>query len=323
LEATEELLPVAIAAKREIAAGIFSFELRHPAGLDLPPFTAGAHISVCTPNGLRRKYSLCNSPGEHSRYVIAVKRESSGRGGSISLVDGAHAGGTLFVTPPKNNFALGPSRAGYIFIAGGIGITPVMSMIRHTMQQGERTGLYYLTRSQEVTAFRAELTSEDFKTIARIHHDGGDPAKAFDLWPMLEKPKGQQVYCCGPRTLMEAVRDMTGHWPGSAIHFESFTDGATPRPNDRDFAVRIFGSEKTIPVPKGTTILEALRREGYSLPSSCESGSCGTCRTALISGEADHRDFVLSEAERTGAIMICVSRALSDELVLDLGQTSQ
>jgi phthalate 4,5-dioxygenase reductase component len=265
-----------------------------------------------------RKYSLCNGATEHDRYVIAVKREAEGRGGSVCLVDGTALGDTLLISTPRNDFPLVESKGGYIFIAGGIGITPIMPMIRQVKATGGRFNLYYCTRSLEATAFAAELTSPELQTQAVIHHDGGDPARSFDFWAALEKPKGQHVYCCGPRPLMDSVRDMTGHWPNSAIHFESFVDAPPARADDREFMVRVSGSEGGIAVPPGTTILQALRREGHKVASSCESGSCGTCRTRLIAGEADHRDFVLPETERANTIMICVSRAKSAELVIEL-----
>lgn len=312
------LFPVIIAAKNEIAAGIFSFEFRDPKGGELPPFTPGSHLSVQVPNGLLRKYSLCNDATERDRYVIAAKREAGGRGGSISLADETKAGGTIFISAPRNDFPLVESRGGYIFIAGGIGITPIMAMIRHVNAATGRFKLYYCTRSPEVTAFAAELNAPEFKAQTIIHYDGGDADRSLDLWPVLEKPKGQQVYCCGPRPLMDAVRDMTGHWPASAIHFEFFADGAPVRPDDREFIVRIAGSDRKISVPAGTTILEALRREGFQVASSCESGTCGTCRTKLIAGQPDHRDFVLAEADRHNSIMLCVSRAFSSELVIAL-----
>jgi phthalate 4,5-dioxygenase reductase subunit len=310
--------PLLIASKSEIAGGIFSFELRDPPGRDLPPFTPGSHLTIRVPNGLLRRYSLCNDASERGRYVITVKREANGRGGSISLVDDTRTWDILFASAPGNAFPLLPSPRGYIFIAGGIGITPVISMIRHVKNAGERFKLYYCTRSRDVTAFAAELTSPELTAHVLIHHDEGDPARSLDLWPVLEKPGGQHVYCCGPRPLMDAVKDMTGHWPASAIHFESFADEALVKADDREFTVRIAGVDSAIKVPPGTTILQALRREGFQVPSSCESGSCGTCRTKLVRGEADHRDFVLSEIDRNGAIMICVSRARSDELVLEL-----
>ncbi len=252
--------------------------------------------------------------------MIAVKKERDGRGGSASLVGGTVLGDTVLISPPRNDFPLVESRGGYIFIAGGIGITPIMSMMRTLRESGKRFNLYYCTRTLAATAFAEELSAPELRGRVVIHHDEGDPSCFLDLWPILERPKGQHVYCCGPRPLMDAVRDMTGHWPASAIHFESFADAAPVKPDDKEFIVRIVGSDKAIPVPPGTTILDALRQQGFTLASSCESGSCGTCRTRLLAGEADHRDLVLSESQRGSYIMICVSRAKSDELVLELAQ---
>ena len=137
-----------------------------------------------------------------------------------------------------------------------------------------------------------------------------------DLWPLVEKPWGH-LYCCGPRGLMQSVRDMTGHWPPSAVHFEAFTEAAETRPDDRPFTVRLATSGGSVAVPVGKTILEALRDHGLDVPSSCESGTCGTCRTRLISGDVDHRDLVLADDERASNIMVCVSRARSSEIVID------
>ena len=263
-----------------------------------------------------RKYSLCNDPAERDRYAIAVKREPSGRGGSESLIRDLVAGAELPVAAPVNNFALTRSSAGYLFVAGGIGITPIMAMIRELQMTGGRFKLYYCTRSAAATAFRDELSAPELRGKVMLHHDGGDLMRALDLWPIVEKPQGRHLYCCGPRGLMQAVRDMTGHWSPSAVHFESFADAA-PRPDDRPFTVRLARSGRTIEVPAGVTILEALRAGGLDVPSSCESGTCGTCRTGLVSGEVDHRDLVLGDDERARNIMVCVSRARGDELVID------
>jgi phthalate 4,5-dioxygenase reductase subunit len=300
-----------------IADGISLFELRRPDGSDLPEFTPGAHLSIRVPNGLVRKYSLCNDPAERDRYCVAVKREPGSRGGSLSMIEEVKVGDELLVAPPRNDFALARSPAGYTFIAGGIGITPIMAMIRHLAGTGSTPfKLYYCTRNPQTTAFRGELTAPPFKGKVVIHHDDGDPARSLDLWPILERPKGH-VYCCGPRALMQAVRDMTGHWSPSAVHFELFTEPVRNAPDDRAFRVRLARSGDVIDVGVGTTILEALRAHGLDVPSSCESGTCGTCRTRLLAGEADHRDLVLAEHEHADTIMVCVSRARSAELTID------
>ncbi len=304
-----------------LADGIVAFELVSPDGGELPPFTAGAHLSVRVPNGSIRRYSLCNDPAERDRYVIAVKREAQGRGGSISLVDGTRVGDLLPVSAPRNDFPLAEDADHHIFIAGGIGITPILSMIHRLRATGGSFSLYYCTRSPAVTAFREALTAPDLAGAVRLHHDGGDPACALDLWPVVEtRRRNAHLYCCGPRPMMQAVRDMTGHWPHTAVHFEDFgTSPATPGASeDRPFTVRLAHSGRTVEVPAGVSILEALRAEGLCLPSSCESGSCGACLTGLADGEADHRDLVLSPDERSSHIIICVSRARSGTLTLDL-----
>ena len=301
-----------------IAQDVRLFELRDPSGADLPVFTAGAHISVRTPGGEERKYSLCNDPQERDRYVIAVKREANGRGGSASMCADVNAGDLLPVSDPANEFELAASPAGYTFIAGGIGITPLLSMARFLLSSGGPAfKLFYLTRNPETTPFLDELKRPEFRGKVVIHHDQGDMANAYDLWPALEKPKGH-VYCCGPKGLMDAVRDMTGHWSASAVHFEAFTDGSVAQAEDEAFKVRIEGTDEVLDVPVGVTILEALRNAGHVVPSSCESGSCGSCRTRLVSGDVDHRDLVLTAGEYDSNIMVCVSRGRGGEVVIAL-----
>jgi phthalate 4,5-dioxygenase reductase subunit len=312
-------MPLWLTRKTQIADGIHEFEFRHPDGEDLPPFTAGAHIQMRVPNGLIRKYSLCNNPAERDRYVIAVKRELDGRGGSISLIDDAREGESCLVSAPVNDFVLAPNAQHFVFIAGGIGITPILSMIRHIRTiGGKQFKLHYCTRSPEATAYLEELRSPELKGSVTIHHDGGDPNRALDLWPVVEERKNRaHLYCCGPSALMQAVRDMTGHWSPTAVHFEAFSEPARVKPDDKPFTVTLAKSGEVIEVPVGVTILEALRAKGHDVPSSCESGTCGTCRTKLLQGEADHRDLVLTEQERSSQIMICVSRARTPNIVID------
>jgi phthalate 4,5-dioxygenase reductase component len=310
-------LPLQVSRASAETPDIRLFELTRAAGAELPEFSPGAHISVRVPNGMIRKYSLCNDPAERERYVIAVLREPGGRGGSLSMVDEVKEGDEILVTPPRNDFPLVSSPAGYTFIAGGIGITPILSMMSHLKSSaGPKFKLYYCTRSKEKTAFYQQLSVPEFRGRVVMHHDGGDLDKALDLWPALENPRGH-VYCCGPRGLMNSVRDMTGHWNASQIHFEAFSDAEAHKPNDRPFRVRLARSGAVLEVPAEKTILETIRAAGQDAPSSCESGTCGTCKTTLLAGEADHRDLVLTNSERNDHIMICVSRAKSDEITID------
>ena len=301
------------------AEGIRVFELGDRHGADLPPFTPGAHVGVRTPSGLLRKYSLCNDGAARDRYVIAVKREPQGRGGSASMVDACREGDGLRCSLPRNDFPLAEKAKAFLFIAGGIGITPIVAMVRHLATRGDVPfALHYLTRSPAETAFLDELSAPAYAGKVFVHHDGGDPARAFDLWPLLERPRAVHVYACGPRGLLQAIRDMSGHWSQSAIHIESFADAGTLAvPEDRPFRVRLARTGETLDVPADRSILETLRAHGLDVPSSCASGTCGTCRTRLLAGVADHRDLVLSESEHEDAIMVCVSRARSPEIVID------
>lgn len=319
-DSQETALNLRIASAIDVAEGIRSFELVHPQGEPLPAFTPGAHVRLRTPAGAVRRYSLCNDPAKRDRYVIAVKRDSAGRGASISMVDNARVGDMLSVSEPENAFRMSRGARSYLFIAGGIGITPILSMIRSLKEQPEASWrLLYLTRSATATPFIDELHALDVGGGVRIHHDEGDPSKALDLWPWLEKPQpNQHVYCCGPRPLMDAVKDMTGHWVAGRVHFESFTDGSVPRKNDHAFVVHLARSQKAVTVSVGQSILEAVRSAGCQVATSCESGTCGTCRTGLLAGDADHRDMVLIPEEQASQIMVCVSRAAGSELTLDL-----
>lgn len=316
----ELALTLLIARATDVAEGIRSFELVDPRAAPLPPFTPGAHVRLRTPGGAVRKYSLCNDPAERHRYVVAVKRDPTGRGGSVSMVDEAREGNLLSVSEPENAFAMSRGARSYLFIAGGIGITPILSMIRSLQKQpGSSWRLLYLTRSPAGTPFVDELRAIDAGGQVRVHHDGGEPARALDLWPWLEKPQANQhIYCCGPRPLMDAVQDMTGHWAAGRVHFESFTDGSIARKNDRAFMVHLARSQKTVAIPVGQSILDAVRSAGCQIAASCESGTCGTCRTGLLAGQADHRDMVLMPEEQASQIMVCVSRAVGGELTLDL-----
>ena len=319
-DATPEppFMELRVSAKTLVATDIWCFELRHDGDEPLPPFTAGSHLTVQTPSGVRRNYSLCSDPADTHCYQIAVKRDGHGRGGSISMADDVQTGDTVMVSVPRNNFELHPKADQFLFIAGGIGITPILSMMRALRRSGRaQFQLIYCTRDAAGTAFRDVLQAE-FGDQVRLHHDHGDPEQAIDLWPEFESPGRAQVYCCGPRGLMDAVADMSGHWPSGAIHFESFGVDANQYAANQPFTVRLHKSGTRVAVAADQSILEALRAAGHQVPSSCESGTCGTCRTGLRSGEVEHRDMVLLDDEKPHQIMVCVSRANGGELVLDL-----
>lgn len=324
MTSVEELTPLTLKVEHasRVAREITLFELLSPDGTALPPFQPGAHLFVRSPNGLLRQYSICNAPSDGGRYVIAVKRDAAGRGGSISMTDDLKPGDLVNVSAPRNAFPLIEAAPRYLFIAGGIGITPIRSMILHLAEAGiENYRLYYFSRSKADAAFAEEFGAPGFKGKVVLHHDEGDPGRQFDLWPVLENPGRTHLYCCGPAPLMQAVRDMTGHWPASAVHFEDFGSARLkPRGEDRAFTVRLARSDRCLEVPASESMLQTLHRAGVSVASSCESGTCGSCRVGLISGRAEHRDFVLTEEERQRAIMPCVSRAgnAGEELVLDL-----
>ena len=171
-------------------------------------FSAGSHLTVCVPGGMRRNYSLCSDPADPKAWQIAVKREAHGRGGSQRMVDDVHQGDLIQISAPRNNFALHARATRFLFIAGGIGITPILSMMRQLARQpGCQFRLIYCTRDEAATAFRAELREPLFADHVQVHHDQGDPARAIDLWPVFETPGPEQVYCCGPRGLAAGGTD--------------------------------------------------------------------------------------------------------------------
>ncbi len=307
------------------AEDILSYELVSLDGGPLPPFEAGSHLDIHVPGGFLRQYSICNDPQETHRYVIAVQRDSRGRGGSRAMHELVHPGAELTVSLPRNDFPLLHAR-GYVLVAGGIGITPLLSMARTLQRQGAKWHLYYCTRSAERTAFRALLSSPEFAGHVTFHHDGGDPSRGMDMRALLAtRNPGFRLYCCGPAGLMKGVRDAALHhqWPREKVHFEAFTAEGTGAISDRadtEFQVVVRSTGAAYPVPPGKTVLNVLRTNGLCVPSDCEAGSCGTCLTNVLEGEPDHRDTFLSEPQRHACrnMLVCVSRARSRKLVLDL-----
>lgn len=311
-----EPIEMRVAARRDLTSDIAEFTLEPVAGGPLPPFTPGAHVTVKTPSGAMRRYSLMGDGESPETYRIAVKREPDSRGGSASMHDQATEGATLLGEAPENDFELVDAPE-YLLIAGGIGITPIYAMAEALDRRGKPFRLIYLTRSAGETAYADELRAA-FGDRLTLHHDEGREENFYDFWDDFETPSRAHVYCCGPAPLMEEVEAVSGHWPEDAIHFEDFKPVEVVRADDQPFEVELARSGRTITVPGDRSILEALRDAGIETVSSCESGTCGTCRTGLVEGDVDHRDMVLTEDERAQNIMICVSRAREGRLVLDL-----
>lgn len=312
-----DTLKLKVASVRKVAEDIVEFRLVAPDGSDLPEFTAGAHIHVAVPSGGTRQYSLCNDPAERGSYLIAVKLEENGNGGSKSLIENTKEGGELEVSLPQNDFELKRDAGKFILVAGGIGITPILCMARTLSREGADFQMYYLTRSPELSAYADELAASPFADRVTIHHDFGDPARSIDLAEVFSNSAGTVVYCCGPTGLLHAVRANTAQWPRGTVRFEDFGTTA-PAQDGNGFWVTVDGQPGRHWVPEDKSILQVLQDAGLDMPSSCEAGTCGTCRMKLISGEPDHRDLVLFDDEMDDNIIICCSRALSDEIVIAL-----
>ena len=321
----KEKLTVRVAKITREADDIKSYEFVDPGGEPLPPFTAGAHLDVWVPNGQLRQFSLSNDPTERHRYVVAVLRERQGRGGSLSFHDDIGEGDIVTISKPRNNFPLDEDAARHLLIAGGIGITPLLAMVRRLQDIGADYRLYYCSRVPEKTAFQEELQSEPFASHVEFVFDEGNPQeKGLDVKTLLASHEaGTHLYCCGPGPLMNAVRDAAAAaYPEDAVHFEFFsTEGLDVEHGESaDFQVEVSATGQVYDIPADKSILDVLRGAGFDLDSSCEEGICGTCATQVIEGDVDHRDLFLTEkAKKEGKwMMICISRAKSDRLVLDV-----
>lgn len=317
-------LDIRVRSIMNLALDINALELVDPNGAPLPEFTAGAHIDIHLGEGLIRQYSLCNDPADTHRYVIAVLREQNGAGGSVAVHDQIKAGQILKISAPRNNFPLVVSARRHLFLAGGIGITPIRAMIQECRNRQEAFELVYCTRSTERTAFLEELGKMDEVTI---HHDGGDPTKSFDLTERLREVQlDTHIYYCGPPGFMRAAETAAAHWPTANRHFEYFiAPKADPVSPENDalnssgaFQVKINSSGAIYDVPEDKSIVEVLRENGIFVETSCEAGLCGTCLTHYLEGVPEHHDLILDDEQRSTQVLICCARALSPLIVLDL-----
>ena len=302
------------------AKDVMVVELGMAGGGSLPPFEPGAHIPLHLPNGLVRQYSLLNDCRERHRYVLGVGLARESRGGSLHIHGSLREGSAVQAGAPRNHFALDPDAGGYCFIAGGIGITPILSMVRWCEANQKRWRLVYAARSRQRAAFYETLRQfgDD-----RVHfHFDDECAEPLGVAPILETADGNEhIYCCGPESLMQAVQAAAAPPQAGRLHFEWFSSAAPEEPGDGEgFWVDLKRSGKSIFVESTMSILEALEQNGHEVPFSCREGLCGTCETTVCDGEPDHRDFVLSHTQRAErrSIILCVSRSKSDRLGLDL-----
>ncbi|WP_425825892.1 PDR/VanB family oxidoreductase [Streptomyces fractus] len=315
---TQHRLTVTVKETRSEAAGVRSLVLAAREGGTLPAWTPGAHIDVVLSRDLVRQYSLSSAP-EEAGWRIAVLREPEGRGGSAYLHDRVEAGDTLLVSAPRNTFALDLDTPRLVFVAGGIGITPILPMLAAAEQAGADWRLLYLGRSAESMAFTGELAR--YGDRVRLHRD--DVSGVADLAAELDGMGAARshVYACGPAGLLAAVQEYADAHPRSQLTLERFA--AAPeghvRDDDRPFTVETADGQE-IEVGAGQSIVDALTGAGVRTLTSCREGVCGTCETPVLGGTPDHRDQLLSEEERAAGdvMMICVSRCQGDRLVLDV-----
>ena len=297
------------------APEIVSYELRPVDGGELPAFTAGAHVDLRLGNGLVRSYSLINPQFERHRYVIAVQKDRASRGGSKWMHENLRAGEVIEITAPSNNFPLDESAQKSIFIAGGIGITPIMSMIERLSFLGREWELVYCERTRARAAFAEALEGR-----ARFNFDEDPGGRMLDITTLVATaPENTHFYCCGPAPMLAVFETATTGVPRERVHIEYFTAKEAPAA-ESGFKVVLAKSGRELDVTAGKTILESLLEAGIDVQHSCTQGVCGTCETRVLEGVPDHRDLILTDQERASnrTLMICCSGSKTERLVLDL-----
>ena len=316
--APEPELDLVVQARDEPARDVVALTLGAADGAPLPPWAPGAHVDLLLDGGPVRQYSLCGDPGDRMSWRVAVLREADGRGGSARVHDALHPGTPVRVRGPRNHFPLDPATR-YVFVAGGIGITPILPMVAAAAASGADWRLTYGGRRADSMAFAGALRAAHGD---RVDLRPQDEHGLLDLDAALGEPDPDTlVYCCGPGPLLDAVEKHTASWPSGTLRVERFTappsgDGGP----DAAFEVELGGTGEVLTVPPGRSLLDVLEEAGAAPLSSCREGTCGTCETGVIEGVVDHRDALLTADERAAhdTMFVCVSRAACPRLVLDL-----
>lgn len=304
---------------RQETARVRSYELRDPDNWELPPFGAGAHVDIRLENGIIRQYSLCSDPGDRNFYRIAVQAEAEGRGGSLAVQDQLRPGAKVALSLPRNHFPLHVEAARHILVAGGIGITPFISMMEQLDQQNTEYILHYCGRDPASMAFHDLLLQPHRRGKVYFHYSETDQPNLLDLSQLAASAQsGDHLYCCGPGALIDAFLSATCALPPDTVHYEKFGGAAASGEGDIAFSVELASSGRTIDVGTHETILEALRRENVEVDASCEAGVCAACKTRYLSGTVIHRDLLLKGDDQKEFLIPCVSRCAGDKLVLDL-----
>ncbi len=319
---TERALPVPpplamiVASVDEIAVGCRMITLRPAEPALLPATEAGAHVGVHLPNGVLRQYSLLEAEAAPEAYRIAVKRDPASRGGSAYIFDHLAIGDHVQVDAPRNNFPLDAQAAHSVLIAGGIGITPIMAMIRTLEASGRGWTLHYAARAREEAAFASALAS--YPNV-HLHFDAEQAGAVLPIAAIVEAaPEDAHLYCCGPALMLAAFETAAAAIAPDRVHVEYFV-ATHEAAIDGQFLVELARSRLELVVAPGQSILEAIREAGVEVVSSCEEGVCGACETRVLAGVPDHRDAILSERERAAntTMFICCSGCKGDRLVLD------
>ncbi len=319
----KNMIAVKVLNKIEEAEEIFSFELGREDGAPLPPFTAGAHIDVVTPNGAIRQYSLCNNPQDSSHYLIGVMRDPNSRGGSRSMVDEVQVGDTLNISEPRNHFPLVPAERSILF-GGGIGITPVLCMAERLHTIGADFELHYCVRSQNRAAFLERMKSSPFADRVFLHLDDGPEEQKLNPVALLANPAPTtHLYICGPTGFMNWVIDTAKRqgWSEPTIHREYFAAEEIDTSGDESFQIQIASTGQVFTVEKDQCATDVLAANGFPIDVSCSEGICGTCLTKVLSGDIEHRDMFLMDSEREANDQFtpCVSRGKpGTTIVVDL-----
>ncbi len=316
--ADEVDLRLRVTRRRTGAEGVVVLDLADPSGADLPEWSPGAHVDLRLPGEVTRQYSLCGDPADRTTWRIGVLREPQGRGGSQHVHEALHEGAEVDVRGPRNHFELVPSPR-YLFLAGGIGITPLLPMLAAAEAAGAEWELHYGGRSRRSMAF-LEALEEATGTRVTLHPQ--DEVGLIDLDRLLGTPRPDtRVYCCGPEPLLQAVERHCADWPAGTLHLERFAPKDVGEPVlTGAFEVELATSGLTLTVPPDRSILQVVEEAGIAVLSSCQEGTCGTCETGVLEGTVDHRDSLLTPEEQgaNDTMFICVSRAACPKLVLEL-----